>query len=68
MNLPNKLTISRIMMTVLFLIVLFVEFSFHYTVALVLFVAASITDILDCLLYTSPSPRDKRQSRMPSSA
>jgi len=47
MNLPNKLTISRIMMTVLFLIVLFVEFSFHYTVALVLFVAASITDILD---------------------
>ena len=35
------------MMTVLFLIVLVVEFSFHYTVALVLFVAASITDILD---------------------
>ena len=33
----------------------------------------SVTDILavlytDCLLYTSPSPRDKRQSRMPSSA
>ena len=31
-----------------------------------------IQDILmtcdDCLLYTSPSPRDKRQSRMPSSA
>ena len=25
-------------------------------------------DILPCLLYTSPSPRDKRQSRMPSSA
>ena len=24
--------------------------------------------ILVCLLYTSPSPRDKRQSRMPSSA
>ena len=24
--------------------------------------------IYDCLLYTSPSPRDKRQSRMPSSA
>ena len=24
--------------------------------------------IMDCLLYTSPSPRDKRQSRMPSSA
>ena len=25
-------------------------------------------DPTDCLLYTSPSPRDKRQSRMPSSA
>ena len=24
--------------------------------------------LTDCLLYTSPSPRDKRQSRMPSSA
>ena len=28
-----------------------------------------ILGLLDtCLLYTSPSPRDKRQSRMPSSA
>ena len=25
-------------------------------------------DFWSCLLYTSPSPRDKRQSRMPSSA
>ena len=25
-------------------------------------------ELFDCLLYTSPSPRDKRQSRMPSSA
>ena len=25
-------------------------------------------DDWNCLLYTSPSPRDKRQSRMPSSA
>ena len=24
--------------------------------------------LVSCLLYTSPSPRDKRQSRMPSSA
>ena len=24
--------------------------------------------VMNCLLYTSPSPRDKRQSRMPSSA
>ena len=25
-------------------------------------------EVCNCLLYTSPSPRDKRQSRMPSSA
>ena len=28
----------------------------------------SIGQVSTCLLYTSPSPRDKRQSRMPSSA
>ena len=27
-----------------------------------------IENYRNCLLYTSPSPRDKRQSRMPSSA
>ena len=27
-----------------------------------------VIDLEGCLLYTSPSPRDKRQSRMPSSA
>ena len=33
------------------------------------FVDPRITDLsITCLLYTSPSPRDKRQSRMPSSA
>ena len=29
---------------------------------------SAIRQIDTCLLYTSPSPRDKRQSRMPSSA
>ena len=31
-------------------------------------VGAGVSGFNDCLLYTSPSPRDKRQSRMPSSA
>ena len=31
-------------------------------------VGARAIVIKSCLLYTSPSPRDKRQSRMPSSA
>ena len=31
-------------------------------------VRKTMQSIKACLLYTSPSPRDKRQSRMPSSA
>ena len=32
-------------------------------------VIEEINELIEaCLLYTSPSPRDKRQSRMPSSA
>ena len=31
-------------------------------------VQKAIDELQSCLLYTSPSPRDKRQSRMPSSA
>ena len=29
---------------------------------------AKVSNILSCLLYTSPSPRDRQKSRMPSSA
>ena len=29
---------------------------------------SAVDELTSCLLYTSPSPRDKRQSRMPSSA
>ena len=32
------------------------------------FIPVNVTEDMVCLLYTSPSPRDKRQSRMPSSA
>jgi CDP-diacylglycerol--glycerol-3-phosphate 3-phosphatidyltransferase len=47
MNLPNQLTVSRFVLTVAFLIAVFVEFPLHETVALALFVAASITDWMD---------------------
>ena len=33
-----------------------------------LFAASDIDNLSDCLLYTSPSPRDLSTSRMPSSA
>ena len=32
------------------------------------FLMELLSNRVPCLLYTSPSPRDKRQSRMPSSA
>ena len=47
MNLPNKLTASRFALTVAFLAVMFSQVKFHQTIALVLFVAAGITDLLD---------------------
>ena len=44
-------------------------FNLRSTVAVLGFAVRSLGQMLeDCLLYTSPSPRDKRQSRMPSSA
>ncbi len=47
MNLPNKLTVSRFALTVLFLWALFSPLPFHNTLALVLFNIAGITDFLD---------------------
>ena len=47
MNLPNKLTVSRFVLTVFFLVALFTEFPFNTTVALLLFSAAGITDWVD---------------------
>ena len=50
MNLPNKLTVSRFVLTVAFLGVMFSRVRFHETIALVLFVAGGISDFLDGLL------------------
>jgi CDP-diacylglycerol--glycerol-3-phosphate 3-phosphatidyltransferase len=47
MNLPNKLTLSRFVLTVGFMAVMFAKFPFHVTVALLLFSAAGISDFLD---------------------
>ncbi|HBO54725.1 MAG TPA: hypothetical protein DD664_06540 [Janibacter terrae] len=41
----------------------------YFTIRTRLVQVLGIPDMVKhCLLYTSPSPRDKRQSRMPSSA
>lgn len=47
MNTPNKLTIARIIATPVFMAALMIEFPYHYTAALVLFIAASLTDMID---------------------
>jgi CDP-diacylglycerol---glycerol-3-phosphate 3-phosphatidyltransferase len=47
MNLPNKLTLSRFVLTIAFLAVMFSQMPYHRTIALVLFVLASISDLLD---------------------
>lgn len=47
MNTPNKLTIARIIATPVFMAALMINFPFHYAVALVLFILASLTDMLD---------------------
>jgi CDP-diacylglycerol--glycerol-3-phosphate 3-phosphatidyltransferase len=47
MNLPNKLTVSRFVLTALFLWALFSPLRFNDTLALVLFNLAGLTDFLD---------------------
>ena len=47
MNLPNKLTVSRLVLTAGFLAAIFSRAPYHESAATLLFVAASITDFFD---------------------
>lgn len=47
MNLPNSLTLARLGVTVFFVASLSLVYPFHQTVALLLFLAATLTDYLD---------------------
>lgn len=47
MNLPNRLTVSRLVLTVVFVAVTAIPWSYAFTIGLVLFAIASITDWLD---------------------
>ena len=47
MNLPNKLTLSRIILVPFFVASLLINFPFHTLVALVIFVVATFTDMFD---------------------
>ncbi len=47
MNLPNKLTLLRIVLIVPFLLVLYLDIPFASYIALAIFILASLTDLLD---------------------
>lgn len=47
MNLPNKLTISRVALIPVFVLFFYLEFTGHYFVALAVFAIASLTDLFD---------------------
>ncbi len=47
MNLPNKLTVARIILTPFYLAAMVIEFKYHYLVAAAIFIVASVTDFLD---------------------
>ncbi len=47
MNLPNKLTIARMVMIPLFILFFYLNFAGNYFVALAVFAVASFTDLLD---------------------
>jgi CDP-diacylglycerol--glycerol-3-phosphate 3-phosphatidyltransferase len=50
MNLPNKLTVSRFALTAAFLGAIYWQVRFHETLALVLFVAGGVSDLLDGII------------------
>lgn len=47
MNLPNKLTVARIIATPVFMAFMLIPFKYSYLVALIIFILASLTDWLD---------------------
>lgn len=47
MNLPNKLTLARVIATPVFMLCLLWEFKYHWFVAMLIFIAASLTDLFD---------------------
>ena len=47
MNTPNKLTLARMIATPNFMVIMLLSFKFHYLISLVLFIAASLTDMID---------------------
>jgi CDP-diacylglycerol--glycerol-3-phosphate 3-phosphatidyltransferase len=50
MNLPNRLTLTRLAFTALFVLCFALDFPFRFTTAFALFVLAALTDLLDGMI------------------
>lgn len=50
MNLPNKLTVSRFLLTIAFVAAIYSTLPFHETIAMALFITAAITDYYDGMI------------------
>jgi len=50
MNLPNKLTVSRFLLTIAFVAAIYSPLPYHETIAMVLFISAAITDYYDGMI------------------
>ena len=50
MNLPNRLTIARLALTVIFVLCFALDFRFRFTSAFLIFLLAALTDLLDGII------------------
>ncbi|MEZ5300760.1 MAG: CDP-alcohol phosphatidyltransferase family protein [Verrucomicrobiales bacterium] len=64
MNLPNQLTVARLIMTLVFVAAMALELSWSNSAALLLFIAASITDWLDRGDRPQPGARSPRFGKL----
>ena len=65
---PEVVGIGSEYFVVYFRVYIYVRPVYHYIAATAVTVVYLAQRIITCLLYTSPSPRDQRGARMPSSA
>ena len=67
-NLRSHLSFLLLGALALVILPYFITSRFYIDVLTLIFFTAYLGQSWNCLLYTSPSPRDRTRSRMPSSA